>query len=178
MNDYDGIRRSPHYFKPPEKELRARKPRGPRKEKREPKVTTQLFNLVSELALEHRYVTERPVEPRVRFGPHLIIEGKRCRIGHVQKTFSPKKGEKQYARGRVTKTALPLTDYHVFVIEVDAGKPYVYIMPSMVVHDFLFAESGRPSRKQSNAVQVLNFPHPINPLSRFEHYRNAWALLA
>lgn len=177
MNDYDAIRRSPYYAKPL-KRARSRKKPGPRKQRCEPRVSAEIFDLISELAAVHSYSTSRPTQPLVRFGPHLLIEGKRCRVGHLRSVFEPKPGGPHYIRGSVGKESLSLTDYHVFIVEVEPGVRDTYIMPSRVIYDFLFGTPTRATRKESTTVRVLNFPYPANPSSRFEPYRNAWALLA
>lgn len=177
MTDYDAIRRSPYYVKSA-KVVRSPKKPGPRKQRCEPRLSAEIFGLVSELAATHSYSTSRPSQPLVRFGPHLLIEGKRCRVGLLRSAFKPKPNGPVYIRGSVSKESLSLTDYHVFVVEVEPGVRDTYIMPSCVVHDFLFGTPTRATRKESTTVRVLNFPLPANPCSRFEPYRNAWALLA
>lgn len=154
------VNHSPYLFKP-----------RTRKKVEKPNELEQLVR-----TLPHGYEVEKSL-PRVPLGAHVVVNGKGCRVGHLRKIIQPRVGGPTYVRGSVYRESLPLVEYHLFIVEIEDRVRDTYVLPSQVLHAFLFGVALRSTRKNDLGVRVANFPYPANPLSRFEPYRNAWHLL-
>jgi len=158
--------------KPSKKRKRIPVKPGP-KEKTYTSISQELIDLVAVLAAQHDMLAEHPPVPHVKYGPHLIVNGKRCRIYYLRQIFEPGNKNNAYLRGTVPRESLLVTDHHLFICDVKGTATETYVMPSIVVNDALFANP----RKEKTAV-VMHLSHPPKPESKFEPFRNAWSLLA
>lgn len=156
MTDYDKVRRSPYYFKPPKRESREpRRPRQPRKP-RGPRASDSMFEeFVFTLESYGLFPKRLPGKKQGGAVVRFQVNGKTC-VGHrIKKAFFPRENGAGYYRGEIARGQDPL-EIHLFLVGEGATSE-LYVLPYT------------PGKH--------HFPHVPGPRSRFEEFRLNLSLL-